>query len=83
MEPARQAAMKYKAKLITMRGAVSALPIPNAIAASFREKSKAKKQKLYTRFVQLKTLDRSALTVLKTPLISIIYTTLNEFHCRL
>lgn len=38
MEPAKQAEMKYKQKLMTMRGAVNTFPIPNTIAASFFDK---------------------------------------------
>ena len=34
-EPAKHAEMKYKMKLMTIKGAVMPRPIPNAIASSF------------------------------------------------
>ena len=44
MEPAIQAEMKYKMKLMTIRGAVMPRPIPNAIATSFERLGRTLRQ---------------------------------------
>jgi hypothetical protein len=44
MEPAKQAEMKYRMKLMTIKGVIMARPIPNAIATSFERLGRTLRQ---------------------------------------